>query len=168
MKQKVFLISDTHFSHSNVIRYENRPFQDANEMDEYMIQKWNETVSENDLVFHLGDVVIGGAKRAEDVLKRLKGRKILILGNHDHFTKTKWRKLGFEPYERYFYKDYLLTHIPVSEEPLRVAVEQGFLKGNIHGHTHSNNQHLPKELYKCCCVEFTAYTPILFDEFASI
>ena len=61
MKQKVFLISDTHFSHSNVIRYENRPFRDADEMDKHMIEKWNEVVSENDLVFHLGDVVIGSA-----------------------------------------------------------------------------------------------------------
>lgn len=163
--QKVFLISDTHFSHNNIIRYEYRPFQNTDEMDEYMIKKWNEVVSENDLVFHLGDVSISGAKRAEEVLKRLNGRKILILGNHDHFSKTKWRKLGFESYERYFYNDYLLTHIPVDEEPLKVAVEKGFLKGNIHGHTHSQNQHLSKELYKCCCVELIDYAPILFDEF---
>lgn len=165
MKQKVFLISDTHFSHNNIINYEDRPFKDTEEMDEYMIAKWNETVSDNDLVFHLGDVSISGAKRSEEVLSRLNGRKILILGNHDHFSKTKWRKLGFEPYERYFYNNYLLTHIPVDEKPLRVSVDKGFLKGNIHGHTHSKNQHLSKELYKCCCVELINYTPVLFNEF---
>ena len=168
MRQKVFLISDTHFSHNNIIRYEYRPFKDTNEMDEYMIEKWNSVVSDNDLVFHLGDVCISGAKRAESILKKLNGRKILIEGNHDHFSRTKWRKLGFEPYKRYFYKDYLLTHIPVDKTPLRIAVEEGFLKGNIHGHTHSQNQHLDKELYKCCCVELIAYTPILFDEFTQI
>jgi len=168
LRQKVFLISDTHFSHNNIIRYEYRPFKDTNEMDEYMIEKWNSVVSDNDLVFHLGDVCISGAKRAESILKKLNGRKILIEGNHDHFSRTKWRKLGFEPYKRYFYKDYLLTHIPVDKTPLRIAVEEGFLKGNIHGHTHSQNQHLDKELYKCCCVELIAYTPILFDEFTQI
>ncbi|TXC81568.1 hypothetical protein FS935_21930 [Metabacillus litoralis] len=168
MSQKVFIISDTHFSHNNVITYENRPFKDTNEMDEYMIKKWNDVVSENDLVFHLGDVSISGAKKSEEVLKQLNGRKILILGNHDRLTKTKWRKLGFEPHGHYLYKDFLLTHIPVDEIPLKVAVEEGFLKGNIHGHTHSNNQHLPRELYKCCCVELIAYTPVLFDEFVSI
>jgi calcineurin-like phosphoesterase family protein len=168
LKQKVFIISDTHFSHNNIIRYEYRPFKDTDEMDEYMIEKWNNVVSDNDLVFHLGDVCISSAKRAEEVLKKLNGRKILIRGNHDHFSKTKWRKLGFEPYERYFYKDYLLTHIPVDEEPLRVAVDNGLLKGNIHGHTHSQNQHLDRELYKCCCVELIAYAPILFNEFVAI
>lgn len=165
MKQKVYLISDTHFSHKNIIKYESRPFKDTFEMDEFMIEKWNSTINENDLVFHLGDVIISGAKRAEDMLPRLNGRKILILGNHDHFSKTKWRKLGFEPYDRYFYKDYILTHIPIDKEPLSVSVKHELLKGNIHGHTHSQNQHLDKNLYKCACVELFDYTPILFDQF---
>jgi calcineurin-like phosphoesterase family protein len=163
MKQNVFLISDTHFSHNNIITYENRPFKDIDEMDEYMIHKWNSVVSTNDIVFHLGDVCICGATRAEFLLKRLNGRKLLIDGNHDHFSRTKWRSLGFEPYTRYFYKDYLLTHIPVDETPLRVAVDSKFLKGNIHGHTHSQNQHLNKDYYTCCCVELIDYTPILFE-----
>lgn len=166
--QKVFLISDTHFSHNNVIQYEYRPFKDTDEMDNYMIENWNDTISENDLVFHLGDVILSGAKRAEEVLTKLNGRKILILGNHDHFSKTKWRKLGFEPYDRYIYKDYLLTHMPVDEIPLKVAVDNGFLKGNVHGHTHTKNQHLNKELYICCCVELIVYRPVLFDEFVGL
>lgn len=167
MKQKVFLIADTHFSHRNIITYENRPFKDTDEMDEYMIKKWNETVSENDLVFHLGDVCICGAKKAEEMLLRLNGRKILILGNHDHFSKSKWRKLGFEPYERYIYKDYLFTHIPVGEVPLHVAMENGFLKGNVHGHVHSKNKHLNQDIYKCACVELIDYEPIEFNVFVN-
>jgi calcineurin-like phosphoesterase family protein len=166
--QRAFLISDTHFSHSNIIKYEQRPFKDTEEMDEYIIEQWNDTVTDNDIIFHLGDVAICGAKKAEKILKRLNGRKILIEGNHDSFSKTKWRKLGFEPYKRYFYKDYLLTHIPVDEQPLRIAVAEGFLKGNIHGHTHSKNQHLNHKLYKCCCVELIGYRPILFEEFISM
>lgn len=162
---KTFIISDTHFSHENIIKYENRPFMNTHWMDEYMIEAWNDVVGEHDLVFHLGDVILAGAKRAEEILPRLNGRKILILGNHDHFSKTKWRKLGFDPHKRYFYKDYLLTHMPVDETPLRVAMSYGLLKGNIHGHVHSENQHLDKDLYKCACVELINYAPVLFDKF---
>lgn len=163
MKQKVYIIADTHFSHENVIKFENRPFLNAEEMDRVMIDNWNKKVNENDLVFHLGDVIVGKTSVANRILPRLNGRKILILGNHDRFTKTKWRRLGFEPYQRYFLQDYLLTHIPVDEEPLHVAVESGFLKGNIHGHTHKSNSHLNPNLYICCCVEWINYTPILFE-----
>jgi calcineurin-like phosphoesterase family protein len=165
MTQKVFIISDTHFSHKNIITYEQRPFTEVDHMDSTMINNWNKVVSDNDLVFHLGDVSIAGAKRSEFILNQLNGRKILILGNHDHFSKTKWKNLGFDPHERYVYKDYLLTHIPVDETPLAIAVHGGFLKGNIHGHVHSQNQHLNQELYKCACVELIDYTPVLFDDF---
>lgn len=167
MNQQTFLISDTHFSHRNILSYENRPFQDTEEMDERMISRWNETVQPEDLVFHLGDVIIAGAARAEELLPRLNGRKILITGNHDHFSRTKWRKLGFEPYDRYFYRDYLLTHIPVAHTPLKTAVLNGMIKGNIHGHTHSKNSHLDQSLYHCCCVELTDYRPVLFEDFCS-
>ncbi len=164
MEQKTFIIADTHFGHKNVIEFENRPFSNTDEMDKYMIAKWNEVVSENDVIFHLGDVFIGSAKYANEILPQLNGRKILILGNHDHYTMTKWRKLGFDPYRRYIYKDYLLTHMPVDETPLKVAVEYGLLKGNIHGHVHLNNQYLNPNLYICSCVELIHYQPILFEE----
>ena len=52
---RVFLTSDTHFGHSNVIKYCNRPFQDRDEMDKAIIKNWNETVTSEDKVFHLGD-----------------------------------------------------------------------------------------------------------------
>ena len=53
---KVFFTSDTHFGHNNIIKYSGRPFKDANHMDEMLIKNWNATVSENDEVYHLGDV----------------------------------------------------------------------------------------------------------------
>lgn len=53
-----YFIADMHFNHENIIRYCNRPFENSNEMNEYII-KWNSVVTENDIVYHLGDVGFG-------------------------------------------------------------------------------------------------------------
>ncbi|AMQ66495.1 phosphoesterase [Bacillus phage Shbh1] len=167
---KVFVISDTHFGHKNILEFENRPFSDVEEMDEAIINNWNSTVEEHDIVFHLGDVSFHRTEKTEQILSRLKGRKILILGNYDKYSKTKWRRLGFDPYDYYLYGDYILTHKPVDETPLKVAHNYGLLKKNIHGHTHSGVTDsdysfvLNNPLYACCSVELINYTPtpILF------
>ena len=80
---KVFFTSDTHFGHSNIIKYCQRPFNSAEHMDEVLISNWNEVVSPKDIVFHLGDFCFGSDKEWIKILQRLNGTKYLILGNHD-------------------------------------------------------------------------------------
>lgn len=84
----MFFISDTHFKHGNIIKYCNRPFSSVEEMDEAMIENWNEVVRPNDTVYHLGDFMFArGYKASEqiaDYASRLNGKIHLILGNHDH------------------------------------------------------------------------------------
>ena len=75
-----FFISDTHFNHNKIIQYCKRPFKNALEMNERIIEEWNKVVKENDLVYHLGDI---GWGNMTPILKRLKGKKFLIIGNHD-------------------------------------------------------------------------------------
>ena len=79
----LWFTADTHFGHENIIRYCHRPFANAEEMNEELIRRWNETVPEDGIIFHLGDFASGSSKLWEDVLSSLHGKKYLILGNHD-------------------------------------------------------------------------------------
>jgi calcineurin-like phosphoesterase family protein len=79
----VFFISDTHFQHSNIIKYCNRPFETVVDMDSTMIENWNSVVGEDDIVFHLGDFCFGSKKSWKYLLDRLNGKKYLAVGNHD-------------------------------------------------------------------------------------
>jgi len=82
---KTFFISDTHFGHASLVAKGERRFNDITEMDERIIENWNAVVSDNDLVWHLGDFAVSNdADRIAEIFRRLKGRKRLILGNHDY------------------------------------------------------------------------------------
>lgn len=80
---KVFFTSDTHFNHTNIIQFCQRPFKNADEMNEVIIANWNSVVGKDDTIFHLGDFCLGGAAEWSKILDRLNGKIYLILGNHD-------------------------------------------------------------------------------------
>ena len=85
-KQKIFFTSDLHFGHENVIRFDNRPFNTVEEMDEEMIKRWNAKVGKGDIVYVLGDFIWKAAtNEAVSIIRRLNGQIILIKGNHDRF-----------------------------------------------------------------------------------
>ena len=78
-------ISDTHFGHKNILRYDNRPWQNVQDMEDAMIQLWNKTVDPYDSVYILGDVV--WSNKYEEwvrILSQLNGNgKLIVKGNHD-------------------------------------------------------------------------------------
>ena len=80
---RLYFTSDTHFNHTNIISYCQRPFKNVDEMNERIIANWNEVVSEDDIIFHLGDFCLGGAAEWTRLLDRLNGKIYLIMGNHD-------------------------------------------------------------------------------------
>lgn len=80
---KVFFTSDTHFTHENIIKFCHRPFQNAEEMNEVLIHKWNETVPEDGTVYHLGDFAWGQYDAWKNIIDKLHGQIILVKGNHD-------------------------------------------------------------------------------------
>ena len=83
MAPNIFFTADLHLGHSNIIKYCNRPFQTVEEMNEKLIQNWNDTVSDKDDIYVVGDFAFMGTKQTEEFLKQLKGRKYLLRGNHD-------------------------------------------------------------------------------------
>lgn len=78
-----YFTSDLHLGHRNIIRLCNRPFATIEEMDETLIRNWNAKVTNGDTVYILGDLLFRNEKPAEEYLKQLKGKKHLIIGNHD-------------------------------------------------------------------------------------
>jgi len=133
----VFLVSDTHFGHSGVCRFMRndgvtklRPFEDPDEMDEFMIDAWNKKVKPNDKVYHLGDVVIN--RRCLPTLARLNGDKVLIRGNHDIFRDDEYSKYFRELRAYHVMNGMILSHIPLHEASM------GRFGTNIHGHLHAN------------------------------
>ena len=85
-----YYISDLHFFHESMnTRMDNRGFPTVEEMNEYMVNAWNLRVNRGDEVVILGDLSIGKRAETETVLKRLKGKKYLVTGNHDKFLKDK-------------------------------------------------------------------------------
>ncbi len=95
---KIYITSDTHFGHTNIIKYCNRPFCDVQDMDNQLIDNWNQIVKNDDLVFHLGDFAFGRVPLdIKRYFNQLNGKIILILGNHDNkLTKEDYLKIGFQ------------------------------------------------------------------------
>ena len=115
--EHIFFTSDTHFHHDNIIRFCNRPFGSAEEMDEVLIKNWNETVGPNDTVFHLGDFAWGGSDVWNSILQRLNGHIHLIVGNHDEKNLRQGYMKHFESitYQKHIYvegKSIYLNHYP--------------------------------------------------------
>jgi len=142
---KTFVISDTHFGHQNILNFTDdngeliRPgFDNADQMNQYMIDQWNRTVGPDDIVYHLGDFAMN--KKYIRLADQLNGRKKLIRGNHDDANAKQYLKY-FENVDgvRVFPKhDIIMSHYPLHPDSLW-NYKRGIPKINIHGHTHDRN-----------------------------
>lgn len=170
MNRDIFVISDTHFNHENIIKFCHRPFTDAKQMNEMMVDNWNSVVRPQDKVYHLGDVYMGGGFGREyttKLLKSLNGHKRLILGNHDN-GKDQILQACFDKIDMWrMFPEFglLLTHVPVHRNALEKSGRNGSpdqVLLNVHGHIHDKNS--PTDDHLCVCVEHINYTPINIEE----
>lgn len=164
-----YFTSDQHFGHSNIIRLCSRPFASLEEMDETMLARWNAKVKDSDKVFVLGDLFFR-ASDPEEILRRLKGRKILALGNHDHSWTGKVDPL------RYFESVHTMLEtgdgahtLTLCHYPLMTfnhCMSAYMIHGHIHGNTNADYWPYLKthERILNASVEVNNYEPVTFEE----
>ena len=169
MNNKVFITSDLHLGHSNIIQYCNRPYEDVNEMNEDLIRRWNETVTDSDRVFFLGDFGLASKEKIIEWGNRLRGRKVMIYGNHDHYKPEIYYEAGFEYVSKWpimIQNKYLLSHAPIS------SIDGGSINCgkliNLYGHIHDKVDQWPtiSTTAACVCVERWDYRPVDLSKLA--
>jgi calcineurin-like phosphoesterase family protein len=153
-----FVFSDPHFGHERLMKAGRPEFKTIEEMHNTIVKNYNRAiVDDNTKVYWLGD--LGDKEFIEEFVPKMRGYKILILGNHDKFNKSFYRKYFNEVHETgiWWSRRILLSHHPL-------PVEKGFI--NIHGHTHlidvETGQHFN------VCVERTEYKPVGMKKFEKI
>lgn len=160
MQVRTFVVADTHWGHQRICEFSTkhgdrlRPWDTAEEMNEAMIQFWNETVRPKDKVIHLGDVAM--RKEYVETMSKLHGKKLLVKGNHDNFDLATYTPHFYDIAGCLSLDRFMLTHIPIS------AQQKYRYRGNIHGHLHSDK--IDDPWYQCVSVEQTNFRPILFEE----
>lgn len=153
---KIYVTSDHHFYHKNILKYEPiRPFKTIEEMNRELIKRWNEVVTDHDIVWHLGDFSFGNSAQTREIITSLNGIKFLIMGSHDHQTASWLKRYGFKEVYKHNIEDSncILSHEPIID----------CQKINVHGHIHSRDTGLDKTLYKNVSVEMTNFYPVLLS-----
>lgn len=148
---KIYFTSDLHFSHKLMLRLygdTTRPYADTDEMDRALIEIWNETVRDEDIVYDLGDFSMCGSERTQKILRQLRGRHYLVTGNHDeHFCSGKFDEYLAGRSEYLFLKpqNFVLFHYPIFEW-------DGFYSGAAHlyGHKHDKDAALKGRALNVC------------------
>ncbi|MGD9901731.1 MAG: metallophosphoesterase [Spirochaetales bacterium] len=163
----IYYISDLHFGHFNIIKFCNRPFKNLEEMNETLIKNWNEKVNNNDTVYIVGDLFFRNAENPELILNRLKGKKHLIVGNHD----SSWiKKVDLNKYFESINNMLVFSNgkckITLCHYPM-MSFDGEY---QVYGHIHNNKNDTYWQLLKTmknslnASIEINNYEPVTFDE----
>lgn len=176
-ENRFFFTSNTHFNHTNIIRYCNRPFKNVKEMNETLIFNWNNVIGTDDFVFHLGDFCLGSSIDWSKLLDRLNGKIYLILGNHDLNNLKQDFMCKFE-------KVVMQMHIQVGKQKIYLNHYPFLCYGGAYnntwqlfGHVHTSQNHKGKDNSRLNIlfptqydvgVDNNNYTPISFAKVKEI
>lgn len=130
----IYFTSDLHIGHENILSMCQRTFDNIEDMNETLIKNWNQMIQPKDTVYILGDFFFMiPVEEANVIIKKLKGKKILIQGNHDlNYEKTLFDEICDFKIIKYNKKKFILMHYPLLEWP-------HYFQGGIHLHGHQHN-----------------------------
>ena len=165
----IWITSDTHLGHDRDFIWKPRGFNSVDEMNNEIIKRWNEKVQPEDIVYHLGDVMLGDNEVGENLLKQLNGNIKFIIGNHDTNSRIKiYEKygeiLGYATVIKHKKKVLYLSHYPTLTGNFDDAARGGTL--NLCGHVHTFDKFLDTDkgaIYHCEMDAHNCY-PILLDD----
>ncbi len=175
--QKTWFISDTHFDHANVLKFEEgyHSFETIGEHDQQIIERWNAVVQEDDTVFFLGDAALHRAKLSYLVwiFGQLRGNIIWLRGNHCDHINAEWQRqlreaatiLEFKDYEEIFFKDQTspagIRRICLFHYPILEFNGKGRGAYHLYGHSHTFVHDIYGAYSVCACI--TGYQPVNFS-----
>lgn len=143
--QDIWITSDLHFWHKNVMKFcsDTRPWESIEDMHEALINDWNSKVKPDDIIFHLGDFSFKGKEATEEILSQLNGKKIMVLGNHDKVLRNSVKKGTFGIVD-------IVDYLEIKVDGVKICMSHfPFLDWNgkqnksvmLHGHLHGTKSH---------------------------
>ena len=150
---RTFFIADTHFGHANVLKHDKRPFADIEAHDCALVENWNRALNDDDECYILGDVSWLKPEQTVEILKQLRGKKHLIIGNHDKkLLKNDAFRNCFESIQDYLemkvphngrHELLVLSHYPI------ISFNNRF-EGAVHfyGHVHNSDEWILTEEFR--------------------
>lgn len=151
---KIWFTSDLHFGHDRDFIYGPRGFNSVHEMNEALIKNFIDDIAWEDEVYILGDCMLGDNSVGLSFLKRIPGKKHIILGNHDTNARVDLYKdvyqtdiIGYATMFKYHKFTAFLSHYPTLTG--NYDDKGSHVVWNLSGHTHSREkfQYWPSVIY---------------------
>ena len=169
---KIFITSDTHFGHDREFLFTPRGFASIEEHDQEVIRRWNSVVGPDDVVYHLGDVMLNDNVHGIECLRQLNGQIKIIPGNHDTDNRLKLyaqlenvEVLPMAIMLKYQKYNFYLSHHPTLTSNLEKAPYLRMHLINLYGHTHQQGkffQDMPFMFH--VGMDSNNCTPVLLDD----
>lgn len=174
-----YYISDLHFGHKNIIKFDERPFQSAEEMDAKIIENWNNVVKNGDNVYVVGDMFWCKMDNAIEILNSLNGNKFLVKGNHDRCHDGRFLK-KFIKVSEYMEVDDDGRKVVLCHYPIPYFKNHYYGWYHLYGHVHATKEYnlvlkaqqnlidemgFPCNMYNVgCMMQYMNYTPRTLNE----
>lgn len=167
----IYYTANLHIGHANIIQHCQRPFSSVEEMNRTLLHNWNKVIHRDDAVYVLGDLFFRNTVPADEYLKQMKGKKHLLIGNHD----SSWmKKVELSKYfESVSHMQEIIDgshHLTLCHYPMMSwnACNKGAFQVYGHIHNNRNDTYWPllstSELSLNAGVDINGFRPVTLQE----